>query len=483
MSRIPSFIRALALLFAGLSLAPPYFNSSTNDLYSAKLNPVESQTINVQLLSSDYTFYVRGTDIPNPLVAWAVKPIDQVFFGAFGPGSTVPYPASVGWLGVVMGGFLQGKFQYPTTQVSVSQGQKKLDSYIMSVRTANPKATVRTVSLSQGSLVANAEALSLRNNGTDITGLEFIAAGNPARANGGLAARLPFQINIPGLFIAGGDDINSNPPPTNGPKFVLVTNQYDPFADVPLYLNNPIAIANWVLSFVAGGINAPFPGVGPHTYDYTLINPVNPTESPGAIVKTYGNQADVLLPSPKGYLPITGLLRGIVSQPLIDAVDPFFRSVIETAYDRQRDVSDRSRFEWAPSQSQREANQQSVVEGFNQMVNNFKELSSPATRQLQERSLPTPNNRSTRALFPGIQKQPSSEPSSQEYNPKLTIAVPYMDDIPKKVRRPLVAEQQQRQHHNSVARVARVSSKVNLSNKDERSSEQTVRRSSTSRSN
>jgi len=367
----------VGFLVASLLTATPATSST-----SVKLNSAIAQAVDVQLLSSDYTFYVRGTDIPNPLVTWAVKPIDQVFLGAFGPGVAVPYPASVGWLGVVMGGFLQGKFHYPMTQDSVSQGQKNLDSYVKSVR-AGPKATVTIVSLSQGSLVANAEALALRAEGTDTTGIRFVAAGDPARANGGLAARLPFQIKLPGLFIAGGDDINSNPPPTNGAKFVLVTNQYDPFADVPLYLNKPIALANWALSFVAGGLNAPFPGVGPHTYDYTPINPEDPAATPGAIVKTYGSQTDVLLPSPKGYLPITGLLRGIVSQPLIDAVDPFLRSIIETAYDRNRDVAERSRFQWAPPQSQREANLQSVVNGFNQMVSNLKELSHPTPQPVR----------------------------------------------------------------------------------------------------
>lgn len=393
MSHIVRFVRTSALLLIGVLIAALVTVSPATSIATTKLQSVMSRALDVRLLSSDYTFYVRGTDIPNPLLAWAIKPIDQVFLGAFGPGKPVPYPASIGWYGVVAGGFLQGKFHYPMTQDSVSQGQQTLDSYIKNVRATDPKATITTVSLSQGSLVTNTEANALLADGSDTTGIRFVAAGDPARANGGLAARLPFQIKLPGLFIAGGDDVNSTPPPTNGAKFVLVTNQYDPFADVPLYLNNPIAIANWALGFVAGGINAPFPGVGPHTYDYTQVNPVDPAATPGAIVKTYGNQTDVLLPNPKGYLPITGLLRGIVSQPLIDAVDPFLRSVIETAYDRNRDATQKSHFELAPPQSQREENLQSVTNGFNQMVSNFKELSRQAPQVTQPRRVTSPSFR------------------------------------------------------------------------------------------
>lgn len=87
------------------------------------------------------------------------------------------------------------------------------------------------MSLSQGSIVASASALALLAEGFDTTNIRYVAAGNPTRANGGLAARLPFHFEIPGLFSAGGNDITSNPPPTNGADFVLVTNQYDPFGD------------------------------------------------------------------------------------------------------------------------------------------------------------------------------------------------------------------------------------------------------------
>lgn len=400
MSYVVRFVRSLALFLTILVTVLPTVSPATSTA-SSRLQSVISRALDIQLLSSDYTFYVRGTDIPNPLLAWAIKPIDQVFWGAFGPGKAVPYPASIGWYGVIAGGFLQGKFHYPMTQDSVSQGQQTLDSYIKTVRATAPDSTITTVSLSQGSLVANTEANALLKDGTDTTSIRFVAAGDPARANGGLAARLPFQIKLPGLFIAGGDDVNSTPPPTNGAKFVLVSNQYDPFADVPMYLNNPIAIANWALAFAAGGVDAPFPGVGPHTYDYTHINPDDPATTPGAVVKTYGNQTDVLLPNPKGYLPITGLLRGIVSQPIIDAVDPFLRSVVETAYDRDRDVTQKSHFQLAPPQSQRQENLQSVTNGFKQMVTNLKELSQAKTSQPQQVRKPPVGRKHTAGVANG----------------------------------------------------------------------------------
>lgn len=400
---------------------PVFFQSPS--FASGKLNAAMAQSIDVQLLSSDYTFYVRGTDIPNPLVAWAIKPIDQVFLGKFGPGVAVPYPASAGWLGVIGGGFLTGHFYYPTAQESITQGTETLNSYIKDARVSDPNASITVVSLSQGSIVASASALALLAEGFDTTNIRYVAAGNPTRANGGLAARLPFHFEIPGLFSAGGNDITSNPPPTNGADFVLVTNQYDPFGDAPLYLNNPLAIANLALSFATGGVNAPFWGVGPHTYDYTYVDPTNPAATPGAIVNTYGNQTDVLLPNPVGYLPITGLLRGIVSQKLIDAVDPFLRSIIETAYDRNLGADNRTTFQWAPPASQRAANLQSVKVGFKQMMSNFKEI---ANENRQSLNAPTHarNQPPSRAVRNEADTQTATLPVTAAPSTRRTVSKP-----------------------------------------------------------
>ena len=368
-------MRTIALLLVGLLVT-----SSLTVIPAAASSSQAGSSVqaNVQLTSSDFTFYVRGTELPVPFMDLVVKPIDEIFLGEFGPGVSVPYPASVGWLGVLVGGFLHGKFHYPTAQESIRQGHETLNSYIKDVRATDPEATITVVSLSQGSIVTSASALALLAEGFDTTGIRYIAAGNPTRANGGMAARLPFHFEIPGLFSAGGDDITSNPPPTDGAEFTLVTNQYDPFGDMPRYLLKPVALANWALSFFVGGVNAPFSvGFGPHTYDYTQLDPENPAATPGAIVNTYGNQTDVLLPAPGGYLPLTALLRGIVPQKLIDAVDPFLRSIIETAYDRDRGVEERSEFRLVPPKSRWESDIQSVRAGFNQMVNNFREMHNP----------------------------------------------------------------------------------------------------------
>ena len=391
MSRIIHLVRVIALFLVGLLV------TSLLTVVPATASSTSTQT-NVRLASSDFTFYVRGTEVPFPLMDLVVKPMDQIFLGAFGPGVSVPYPASVGWMGVIAGGFLRGEFYYPTAQESIRQGHETLNGYIKDVRTADPTATITVVSLSQGSIVTSASALALQAEGFDTTGVRFVAAGNPTRANGGMAARLPFHFEIPGLFSAGGDDITSNPPPTDGAEYVLVTNQYDPFADVPLYLANPVALANWALSFVVGGVNAPFfVGFGPHTYDYTGLDPENPAATPGAIVKSYGNQTDVLLPAPVGYLPITALFRGIVPQSLIDAVDPFLRSIIETAYDRDRNVDQRSTFQLVPPKSRWESDIQSVATGFDQTVDNFKEILHP-TLPSPSRSVPESTPSSIQAM-------------------------------------------------------------------------------------
>lgn len=381
-SRIIYLVRAIALLLVGLLVT-----SSLTVVPVASANSIESnlpsvRTLDVQLTSSDFTFYVRGTELPVPFMDLFVKPIDQIFLGEFGPGEPVPYPASVGWLGVLVGGFLRGEFHYPTAQESIRQGHETLNSYVKDVRATDPAATITVVSLSQGSIVTSASALALLAEGFDTTGIRFVAAGNPTRANGGMAARLPFHFEIPGLFSAGGDDITSNPPPTDGAEFIQVTNQYDPFADMPRYLLKPVALANWALSFVTGGVNAPFIGFGPHTYDYTDLDADDPAATPGAIVNRFGNQTDVLLPAPVGYLPITALLRGIVPVKLIEAVDPFLRSIIETAYDREQDMYQRSTFQLLPPKSRWESNIRSVRAGWDEMIDNFKELLDPTPTPL-----------------------------------------------------------------------------------------------------
>ncbi len=378
-SRIIHLVRAIALLLVGLLVT-----SSLTVVPVASANSIESnlpsvRTLDVQLTSSDFTFYVRGTELPVPFMDLFVKPIDQIFLGEFGPGEPVPYPASVGWLGVLVGGFLRGEFHYPTAQESIRQGHETLNGYIKDARATDSDATITVVSLSQGSIVTSASALALLAEGFDTTGVRFVAAGNPTRANGGMAARLPFHFEIPGLFSAGGDDITSNPPPTDGAEFIQVTNQYDPFADMPRYLLKPVALANWALSFVTGGVDAPFIGFGPHTYDYTDLDADDPAATPGAIVNRFGNQTDVLLPAPVGYLPITALLRGIVPVKLIEAVDPFLRSVIETAYDREQDMYQRSTFQLLPPKSRRESNIRAVRAGWNEMIDNFKELLDPTS--------------------------------------------------------------------------------------------------------
>ena len=99
---------------------------------------------------------------------------------------------------------------------------------------------------SQGAMVANREKRKLAEQypGPEAPDIDFVLSGDPNLPNGGLLARFP------GLYIPILDFSFNGPEPTDTQfDTTVITQQYDLFADFPLYPLNFIADVNALLGF------------------------------------------------------------------------------------------------------------------------------------------------------------------------------------------------------------------------------------------
>lgn len=172
---------------------------------------------------------------------------------------------------------------------------------------------------SQGTGVANAEKEkldALYPVGTEgAPDIEFVLGGDPRTPNGGIAARFPgLPTVILGTF--------AGPEKTDTQFHTTVINQqYDGFADFPLYPVNLLADANAVAGIV-------------FVHFYAANTTLAPSpELSGAVHTTTDNTDYYILPSEN--LPIFTPLRiAGVPEPLIDVVEPVTKVLVETGYDR-----------------------------------------------------------------------------------------------------------------------------------------------------
>lgn len=146
--------------------------------------------------------------------------------------------------------------------------------------------------------------------------IRFVLGGDTNLPNGGLNARFP-GLYIPILDLSfNGAEPTDTPFPTD-----VITRQYDGAADFPLYPLNVIADLNAVLGFLYL-----------HSRPFDVSLPANPQDSP-AYQGTHGDTSYYFFETPD--LPLFAPLRMLgVPEPLIDVVEPFFRAVVETGYDR-----------------------------------------------------------------------------------------------------------------------------------------------------
>jgi hypothetical protein len=171
---------------------------------------------------------------------------------------------------------------------------------------------------SQGAMIANREKRKLAEQypGPEAPDIDFVLGGDPNLPNGGLLARFP------GLYIPILDFSFNGPEPTDTQfDTTVITQQYDLFADFPLYPLNFIADVNALLGFFY---------VHLYPFDVSLADG---TSAPAVSTDPTGKNTYYFFENPD--LPLFGPLRTLgVPEALIDVFEPFFRVLVELGYDR-----------------------------------------------------------------------------------------------------------------------------------------------------
>jgi hypothetical protein len=144
--------------------------------------------------------------------------------------------------------------------------------------------------------------------------LSFVVMGNPNRPNGGILSRLA-GLYVPRPVGATFD----GPTPTTDYQLLDVSWQYDPISDLPLHPFNALADVNALVAFLTR-----------HSFYYDA----DPTD-PASVLSdvTVGNTRYLTLK--REHLPVLEPLYAIgILNPILDAVEPALRYVIDLAYDR-----------------------------------------------------------------------------------------------------------------------------------------------------
>ena len=204
----------------------------------------------------------------------------------------------------------------PLFDVSMALGKAALDCLI----SENLTAGVVGFGYSQGAAVAtlwlNDHANGKDQNAPSEEDVSFVLIGSPSRANGGLLARMA-GVYVPVIGVPFGIVT-----PESQYAVTDVVRQYDFAADFPV---DPLNIFSVLNVFVdAGAIHG----------DYLNVD----VNDPSNVVEVRGNTTYIMQPAKT--LPLADALRSLAATlgrtetPLIDAVEPVLRYLVELGYDR-----------------------------------------------------------------------------------------------------------------------------------------------------
>lgn len=251
--------------------------------------------------------YLRGTNI-----GWT--PTDEeyrAFIGRVltGTGTPADPPTAAGNV-PYNGGFWpvsNGLIFDLTWNGSVAQGLQNLSA-------RNPQGDV-VFGMSQGSVVAS----QYKAQHPQGTGNTFVLVANPARPNGGVLSRFA------GLYIPVLDVSFTGATPDNGDATIDVARQYDGLADFPTYPLNLLATTNAILGMILVH--------GPTQTQLTAAD-IEAAKAAGHSMyyQQHGDTTYYLIRTPR--LPLLMPLSGIVSDPILDALDAPLRALVELGYDR-----------------------------------------------------------------------------------------------------------------------------------------------------
>lgn len=168
--------------------------------------------------------------------------------------------------------------------------------------------------MSQGAVVAS----QYKAAHPEGTGNTFVLVENPSRPNGGVLSRFA------GLYIPILDVGFSGATPDNGDPTIDIARQYDGWADFPTYPLNLLATANAILGMIY---------VHGQTQTQLTAADIQAAKAGGSMYyQQHGNATYYLLPTER--LPLLMPLTGIVPEPILKAVDPVLRTLVESGYDR-----------------------------------------------------------------------------------------------------------------------------------------------------
>jgi hypothetical protein len=171
----------------------------------------------------------------------------------------------------------------------------------------------------QGAIIANLEKRRLAEKyppGTKAPDIDFVLTADPNLPNGGLFARFPgFYLPIFGMSFNG-------PAPTDTQfETFEINRQYEWDGDFPLYPLNLVATLNAFLSIIY---------VHYHSFDVSLAPDVAKSTT---FQGTHGDTSYYFFENED--LPLFGPLRTLrVPESVINVFQPFFRVIVELAYDR-----------------------------------------------------------------------------------------------------------------------------------------------------
>ena len=256
---------------------------------------------------------ITPAKVTAPMEFWPITGLFRVIGLALGPPS-IWGPGGPGWPDEPLWK-LSGLFDL-TADESLQGGVAGLERAMADA----PIGPLVIYGNSQGAGIANVEKRKLAERypeGTDAPDIDFVLGGDPNLPNGGLMSRFS------GLYIPI-VNLTFNGPALTDTQFdtVEINEQYDGFADFPLYPLNVVADLNALLGIVYV-----------HMYGLDLSLPAeHPTESP-AYQYHHGDTDYYFFENPD--LPLFGPLRTLgVPEPVIDVFEPFFRVIVEQGYDR-----------------------------------------------------------------------------------------------------------------------------------------------------
>lgn len=254
---------------------------------------------------------------------------------------------------------LYGGLSALTWQDSVLEGSRLLDTAVRTSDAPGEGDTLVLFGYSQsGAILALQKRKMLADPdsyGGDLSRYEFVVIGNVSRPNGGLNSRLP--ITVPIVEFPFGPPMT---PVESGPgiRTTDIAMKWDIIADAPLYVTNPLAMANALLGGPGFGIvhgtypnpegNPPSGLIGGYTQDEWETILANPELNDHLVDTEIVGDTTYYTITPK-VLPLVQPLHQIGLTPVADLIEPALRVIIEqTGYDRDLSYGTPTTFRLVP---------------------------------------------------------------------------------------------------------------------------------------